>query len=153
MTHVDQRGSQQLGAVLPDTHILIVDNDRRIGTSLSFMLSARGYREVRAVRSAVRAIAIAESFRPGIVFLDIELPDMDALDLANHLHRSARQYAMRLIALTTNVEHAKREAARIAGFERFLVKPLAQSELDKVMRKPADLPAASHSRPIERRSP
>jgi len=153
MTHVDQRGSLQLGAVLPGTHILIVDSDRRVGTSLAFMLSARGYLKVRAVRSAARAIAIAESFRPGIVFLDIELPDMAALDLANQLHRGARQYAMRLIALTTNIEHPKREAARIAGFERFLVKPLAQSELDKVLRRPADSATSSHSPPIEQRTP
>ena len=88
------------------------------------------------MRSAARAIAVAEKFHPGIVFLDIELPGMAGLDLANRLHHGARQHAMRLIALTTGVEHPKREDARIAGFERYLVKPLAQNELDKVLRVP-----------------
>jgi len=38
-----------------------------------------------------------------------------------------------LIALTSNAEHESREAARAAGFERYLVKPLAQGELDKIL--------------------
>jgi CheY-like chemotaxis protein len=135
MTHFDQRGTHPHGAVQPDTHILIVDNDRSVSVSLGFMLAARGYEEVRSVRSAARAIAIAESFRPAIVFLDIELPDMDGLDLAHRLSRGARQNAIRLIALTNVIEHPKREDARAAGFERYLVKPLDQSELDKVLRR------------------
>ena len=138
MTHFNQRGSPPHGTVLPDTHILIVDNDRRVALSLSFMLSARGFREVRAVRSPARAIAVAEKFHPGIVFLDIELPGLAGLDLANRLLHGARQHPMRLIALTTGIEHPKREDARVAGFERYMVKPLAQGELDKVLRVSAN---------------
>ena len=141
MRHLNQRGSSPQGAVQPDTHILIVDNDRQVAMSLGFMLSARGYQEVRAVRSPARAIAVAEKFHPGIVFLDIELPGLTGLDLANRLRHSARQHAIRLIALTSGIDHPKREDARMAGFERYLVKPLAQSELDKVLRITANNPA------------
>ena len=141
MTHFDQRASHPQGVVQPDTHILIVDNDRSFSVSLCFMLSARGYEEVRAVRSAARAIAISENFRPAIVFLDIELPDMAGLDLAQRLRRGARQHAIRLIALTNVIEHPKREDARVAGFERYLVKPLDQIELDKVLRRTAQTAA------------
>src|SRR4030095_1821043 len=109
MTHFNQRGSQPHGAVQPDTHILIVENDRRVALSLSFMLSARGFQEVRAVRSPARAIAVAEKFHPGIVFLDIELPGLSSLDLANRLRHGARQHPIRLIALTTGVEHPTTE--------------------------------------------
>lgn len=137
MTHRNQRGSRRDVPVESTTPILIVDQDRQVGTSLAFMLSARGFQEVRAVRSARRAIAITEQFMPGIVFLDIELPDGGALEVANRLRRGARQHAVRLIALTTSAEHELREEARLAGFERYLVKPLAQAELDKILRLPA----------------
>ena len=153
MTHFNQRGSPTHGTVQPDTHILIVDNDRRVAQSLNFMLSARGFQEVRAVRSPARAIAVAAKFHPGIVFLDIELPGLAGLDLANRLRHGARQHPMRLIALTTSVEHLKREDARVAGFERYMVKPLAQDELDKVLRRPADSAAALHSPPAGKRAP
>jgi len=38
-------------------------------------LAARGYDDVKAVRSAARAVAVAGMFHPAIVFLDIELPE------------------------------------------------------------------------------
>jgi two-component system, sensor histidine kinase len=120
-------------SVALDAHILVVDNDRRVGTTLGFMLASRGYKEIRTVRSAARALAIAEQFRPGIVFLDLELPDMASLDVAQRLRGLARQRTLRLIALTHVAEHPMREAARQVGFERFLMKPVSQEELDKIL--------------------
>jgi CheY-like chemotaxis protein len=124
-----------------DTCILIVDNDRPSSVALAFMLSVRGYEEIRSVRSAARAVTIAENFRPGIVFLDIDLPGTDPLELARSLRRGSRQPALRIIALTNSVEHPTREDAREAGFERYLVKPCEQSEIDKILRLPADVAA------------
>jgi CheY-like chemotaxis protein len=115
-----------------DTPILIVDNDRAIGRSLAEMLTANGFEELRSVRSAPRALAIAAAFLPRIAFIDIGLPDMDAHELARQLARLVPQKALRLIALTDQIEHAGREEARSAGFERFLVKPVTQPEIDKI---------------------
>lgn len=129
-------GARRNGAVPADTHILIVDKDRKVGKALTDMLLATGFEEVRSVLSGPRAITVAGGFHPGIVFLDIELPDMNAFDLARQLAKQARQHVMRLIALTSSVSHPTREEARGAGFELYLVKPVAQAELDKVLRRP-----------------
>ena len=118
------------------TRILIIDNDRGVGMSLTFMLAARGYDEVRSVRSPQRAVSVAQLFHPALVFLDYDLPHPGALEVADHLRRSAQQHALRLIALTTDAEHERREEARAAGFERYLTKPLSQAELDKILRIP-----------------
>jgi CheY-like chemotaxis protein len=137
MTH-HQRGFRRETQATTDTHFLIVDGDREVGRALSFMLEARGYGEVRAVRSAARAESIFGVFQPGIVFLDLDLPDSGSLRLAEQLRRHTRLRKFRLIALTRDVEHAKREDARAAGFERYLVKPVAQAELDKILCIPAN---------------
>jgi CheY-like chemotaxis protein len=121
-------------ASLPsNTRILIVDNDRRVGVALNFMLAARGFDDVRVVRSAARALAIAELHKPGLVFLDLELPDLESVAVAQQLRRDARQRGLRLIALTVHAEHGKREEARLAGFERYLTKPVVREELDKIL--------------------
>ena len=133
MSHRHQRGSRRDVPVEVGTPILAIDHDRQVGRALAFMLAARGYDEFRAVRSANRAISVFELFRPGIVFLDLELPDVDSLQLAQKLRRGAKQRTFRLIALTREVEHGRREEARAAGFERFFVKPVAQEELDKIL--------------------
>jgi CheY-like chemotaxis protein len=119
------------------TRILIVIDDRLAGRHLARMLTGKGYEEVRAVSNAARALILARQYEPGVVFLDVGLSD-DAYELARALHRQAGQDAMRLIALTGSIEHSTREQARSAGFERWLVTPVAQNELDNVLRGDRD---------------
>ena len=123
----------RLPAVEFETRILIVDQDRAVGLALSFMLAARRYDDVRAVRSAERAMAIAGQFRPGIVFLDLELPDSGSVVGALRLAQDPGQTRPRLIALTKDAGHPMREHPRLAGFERLLVKPVSHADLDKIL--------------------
>lgn len=132
-----KNGERQSAGISLDTGMLIVDHDRNASRALSFMLNARGYDGIRSVRSGARAVAITANFFPGIVFLDLELPDTDTLELAKQLGRTQRNTAPRLIALTSTIEHPWRDQARQAGFERFLVKPCEQAEIDKILRLPA----------------
>ena len=115
------------------TRILIVDQDRQIGMTLSFMLATRRFDEVRAVRSAKRAMAIAERFLPDIVFLDLELPDGGGIPVARQLVRDASKRRPRLIALTRHPEDPMYDKARAAGFERLLLKPVSHQELDRIL--------------------
>jgi DNA-binding response OmpR family regulator len=136
MTHRNQRGSQRDFPLESSTRILIVDSDCGIGIALTFMLAARGYAQVRAVRSARRAMTLAVSYRPALVFIDLDLPDGGAFDVAHQVIRMAGQPAPRLIALTVHADHERREESRVAGFERYLVKPLSESALEMVLRMP-----------------
>ena len=113
--------------------ILIVVADRLAGRHLARMLTKKGYEGVRAVSSASRALVLAHEHDPGIIFLDLDLSD-DAYELGRALQRQAGNDAHRLIALTPAIEHSTRERARRAGFERWLVTPVAQNELDDVLR-------------------
>jgi len=115
--------------------ILIVDDDPHVAQSLRTMIADAGDYQIRMVNCAADAVAAAADSPPAIVFLDIELPDMTGYEVAHLLHQQARLRATRLIALTESVEHPAREDARAAGFERYLVKPIAQAELLKVLRR------------------
>lgn len=115
------------------TRILIVDQDRQLGVTLSFMLATRRFDEVRAVRSARRAMAVAERFLPEIVFLDLLLPDGGGIQIGRQLVRGARKSRPRLIALTKHPDDPMYQEARAAGFERLLVKPVSHDELDRIL--------------------
>jgi CheY-like chemotaxis protein len=101
--------------------------------TLSFMLAARRYEEVRAVRSAGRALAVADQFLPEIIFLDLELPDDGTMAVARKLAHDARRPRPRLFALVLDAETAIRDKTRAAAFERCLVKPVSHEELDKIL--------------------
>src|SRR6185295_10998011 len=105
------------------TRILIVDNDMSSADALELMLHASGYSETRVAYSGEAALAIAADFRPSMVLLDLSLLDMTGYHLAESLRDRAQSREMRLIALTSSPEHAAREQARAAGFERYLLKP------------------------------
>jgi CheY-like chemotaxis protein len=117
------------------THILIVDDDREAGKSLALMLSATGYDEIKTVRSAARALAIASTFQPAIAFLGTPQSDGGGSELASQLQKNARPQGIRVIALTDSAEHPGKEIARAAGLERYLTRPVTQLELDKVLRR------------------
>jgi CheY-like chemotaxis protein len=119
------------------TCILIVDGDRPASIALAFMLNLRGYDDVRSVRSAARALTLAESFSPGIIFLDIDLAGADTPDLARKISKGSRHLSPRLIALTSSAETPVPDRARESIFERYLVKPCEQAEIDKILRLPA----------------
>ena len=114
--------------------VLIAVEDRLAGKHLARMLKERGYWHVRLVRRAASALLLAERISPEIVFLDVALAD-DAYELANTLRQRAGQRTLRLIALTSNIEHSTREQARGAGFERWLVTPVAKDDLDSLMQQ------------------
>jgi CheY-like chemotaxis protein len=113
--------------------LLIVDNDMRAADCLELMLNAAGYVETRVAYSAHAALALAAEFRPHVAFLEMNLLDMDANDLAQRLRERAQIQALRLIALTSSRQHAGREVARNAGFERYLLKPIGLDELSDLL--------------------
>src|SRR6185295_4438072 len=117
--------------------ILIVDNDIGSADALELMLHASGYSETRVAYSGHAALAIAAEFEPSVVLLELDLLDMDGYALAQSLREQAQSEDVRLIALTSSREHAGRERARVAGFERYLLKPITAADLSDLLEKPA----------------
>ena len=124
----ENEGGQSALSAEP-VRILIVDDDIESSSSLEFMLRASGQSETRVAYSGHAALAIAADFRPSIVLLELGLLDMNGYEVARKLRERAQSRDLRLIALTSSREHAGRELARVAGFERYLLKPVAAPDL------------------------
>ena len=123
--------------------VLVVDNDMRAADSLEVMLNAAGYVEIQVAYSAHAALALAVEFRPDVAFLEMNLLDMDTNDLAQRLRERAQIQNLRLIAMTSSREHAGRDLARNAGFERYLLKPIGVADLSTLL----DIPPRNEARP------
>jgi CheY-like chemotaxis protein len=124
----------RLGRVSSEVpRILIVDNDMRAADSLELMLHAVGYAETRVAYSAHAALAFAAKFHPDVAFVEMNLLDMDSNDLAQRLRERAQIHDLRLIAITSSRQHDGRDVARNAGFERYLLKPIAATDLTNLL--------------------
>jgi CheY-like chemotaxis protein len=136
-----QAGEAQDGKTTPSTgpvRILIVDNDMGAADSLELMLHASGHSETRVAYSGHAALAIAAEFQPDMVLLDLSLFDMTGYQLGQSLREQAQSRDLRLIALTFSREHAAREQARVAGFERYLLKPVTPLALSDLIAMPSN---------------
>ena len=130
-TREDEGGQSMLSN--EPVRILIVDDDISSSDSLELMLHASGYSETRVAYSGHAALAIAAEFQPSVVLLELNLLDMSGYEVARLLREHAQSHELRLIALTSSREHAGRELARVAGFERYLLKPVATLDLSGLL--------------------
>ena len=130
-TWEDEGGA--MAVALDPTRILIVDNDMSSTDSLELTLHAAGYSNTRVAYSGHAALIIAAEFVPAVVLLELNVLDMNGYALAKLLRQHAQSRGLRLIALTSSREHAGREQARVAGFERYLLKPVSTLDLTELL--------------------
>ena len=115
--------------------VLIVDDDAASVETLVRVLHECGEREIRVAASAAHALRAAVEFRPAMIFLDVELPDMGGYELATLLHQHSHLQQTRLIALTGEGDHPARERARASGFERYIVKPISDAAVREALER------------------
>ena len=112
--------------------ILIVDDDADAADSLASLVQSEGYGDARVAYTGAAALTLAVEFRPTVLLVDLDLPDMSGYDVARQLHQHPHLQNLRLIALTASSEHPGRELAREAGIERYLSKPVGSAALNEV---------------------
>jgi two-component system, sensor histidine kinase len=133
----EQEGGKTAAFTSPQ-RILIVDNDVGAAHSLEIMLNLSGYLLTCVAYSGAAALAMAADFRPDVIVIELGLFDSNSYEVAQSLREQAQSRSLRMIALTSNHEHAAREQARFAGFERYLVKPVAALDLSALLEQGKD---------------
>jgi signal transduction histidine kinase/DNA-binding response OmpR family regulator len=128
--------------------VLIVDDNEDAAEMLLGALSELGY-SARSAHDGPSALRTAAAFAPQIALLDIGLPVMDGYELARRLRADPIHAAIRLIALTGYGQPSDVNAARDAGFDAHVVKPVDLDRLDAVMR---DDPRKSDIRELARKT-
>jgi two-component system nitrogen regulation response regulator NtrX len=119
-------------------HILIVDDEKAIRTTLRGVLEDEGYR-VSAVGSGPEAIALVQEEAPDLVFLDIWMAGMDGLEALAELKRLRPESAVVMISGHGTIETAVK-ATKLGAYD-FVEKPLS---LEKTLLAAAR--ALEHSR-------
>ena len=111
-----------------DGRILVVDDLSDAATSLALVCELYGA-EARTARDGVEALALGATFRPDVVLMDISMPNMNGYEAARRLRAEPWGKSVVLIALTGWGRSADVEAARLAGFDGHLLKPVEAEAL------------------------
>jgi two-component system, cell cycle response regulator DivK len=103
--------------------VLIVDDNERNLRLARDVLRAAGLRTLEA-SSGSEGLALAEEHLPGVVLMDLRLPDMDGSDAARALAANPRTAAIPVVALSSLAFDADTAWLSDAGFAGYLEKPI-----------------------------
>jgi two-component system CheB/CheR fusion protein len=103
--------------------VLLVDDNADAVAVIAAFLKHAGH-EVHEARDGFAGMELARKVRPDFLFLDLGLPGLDGLDVARGLRSDPQNARMRIIAMTGSGREVDRQAAREAGFDQYLLKPI-----------------------------
>jgi|GEM_PF-2242162 len=124
-------------AVSPESHdatlrVLLVDDQEDILHVMHLILERRGNFQVETASSGMQALEKAESFAPHVVISDLSMPEMDGCELMSQLRCKPCLTPFKSIALS-GYGSTYQEAAKDAGFDTHLVKPVDFDQLFEVI--------------------
>ncbi len=119
------RAHAQAGSAL---RVLLADDNLALQESLSHMLQSAGC-ETRTASDGERAVEVAKSWQPDIVFIDIHMPGLNGFQVARRLRQMFSPDRMKLILMSGVLnDEGLVQDARLAGFDACIDK-LAEPEL------------------------
>jgi two-component system, chemotaxis family, CheB/CheR fusion protein len=117
--------------------VVIVEDNDDSRMMMSELLELSGF-ECHTASTGRMGVDVINELRPDVALIDIGLPELDGLEVARLLRQDPRNDQLLLIALTGYGQREDREAARRAGFDTHLVKPVDFEVLQGLLRAQAD---------------
>ncbi|MDP8215745.1 MAG: response regulator [Candidatus Kaelpia imicola] len=115
--------------------ILIIEDEPEQIKLISIRLKANGY-DIISASTAQEGLRIAEEEKPDLILLDILLPDMSGLEVAESLKSDITTKDIPIIAITAVGTLDIEEQCKEAGISGFLRKPYESQDLiDKIKKQ------------------
>lgn len=105
------------------TKVLMIEDNAQNRYLATFLLERHGYEIVSAV-DGPRGIEMAQTFKPDLILLDIQLPGMDGYGVAQALRKLDSLSEVPIIAVTSYAMVGDREKALAAGCTGYVEKPI-----------------------------
>ena len=113
--------------------ILVVD-DAPVNLKLAAAVLRSEYYKVHLASSAEEALVTLRTMLPDLLLLDLQLPGMNGLELAQLLRQDSRTRTMLIVALTASAMPGTEQLAYEAGCDGFIAKPIDTRNLGTRLR-------------------
>ena len=130
---VEENREQEYNEMYIGRHILIVEDNMMMGEILATLMGYRGLETdvVLNGNEAIKAYNEHDPFYYDMIFMDIQMPQMDGLEATKLIRESGRQDAslIPIIALSAASLREEEEAAINGGMNSYIQKPVDENEL------------------------
>jgi two-component system, sensor histidine kinase len=113
-------------------HVVLIEDNPDFRDALRDLLEMWGHR-VEEAADGKRGLERVVASRPEIALIDLGLPGLDGYNVAKAIRAAAGGDRIRLIAVTGYGQPADRDRARDAGFDAYVVKPVDEEELLRLL--------------------
>ena len=125
---------RQLAQEFPLDLLIAEDNTVNQKVAVRF-LERLGY-GADAVSNGLEAIAAVKARNYDVVFMDLQMPEMDGLEASRQIrHRLPASRQPKIVALTANAMQGDRELCLAAGMDDYISKPVTMHEIEAVIRR------------------
>ena len=116
--------------------ILVVDDNPTNRRVVGLMLEMGGFTRVKFAENGEIACTMAESESFDLIFMDVEMPGMDGIEVTRLIrsHASSTAVTPWIVGLSANVFKETRQRAEAAGMNRFLSKPVRRETVLEAVR-------------------
>lgn len=121
-------------APVPTKTVLIAEDNMDNRIIYATMLNHVGYTVVEANNGA-EAVEMARTVRPDIILMDISMPVMDGYEATRVLKADAATRDIPIIAVTAHAMVTDRDAARDAGCDDYVSKPVEPQAVRSVVER------------------
>ncbi len=104
--------------------IVVVEDEEDILELVAYNLTKEGY-HVTKTMSGEEALRVVQSSPPGLVILDLMLPEIDGLEVCRRLKRDPRTRHVPIVMLTAKGEEPDIVAGLELGAEDYITKPFS----------------------------
>jgi CheY-like chemotaxis protein len=125
--------------------LLVVDDNRDAAESLAIVLQFMGF-EVFTAFDGPEALEVGARERPRAAIIDIGMPGMSGYEVARRMRHEAWGRHAVLIALTGWGQESDKQAARAAGFDDHLTKPVDPQGVERLLASHLDAASQALSR-------
>ncbi len=126
-----EKTSDKLGERMPMSILLAEDNivNQKVATRL---FKKFGYK-IEVANNGLEAIKALQQSSYDLVFMDIQMPEMDGLEATRQIIAKWGDARPRIVALTANAMREDKEKCYEAGMDDYLTKPFKPIELEEAI--------------------
>lgn len=107
--------------------VMVVDDSKVSRAMLERTLSKTNFEVVAMAKDAAEAVAKYEEYRPGVVTMDMNLPDADGIECSRRIH--AIDPEAKIVMISAMKDASLVSKGREAGISAFLQKPVSTNDL------------------------
>ena len=112
--------------------ILIVEDNNDSREIMGLFITKMGYQAIKA-KNSTEAIALAELEAPDLIFMDMELPDLDGIKTTAIIRKNPKTAHIPVAALTAWISELWQEKALRVGIATYLIKPVSPQMLKQTI--------------------